>query len=282
MTKAISATGTAQTTKLARQPSLQERQQHRDGQRDGKDFADQQSVGEHRRPEADPVRQPRAHQRRHRGMHDRNAEAGHDRCGVEREDLGRAAAQRRAGRRHQQAGDKRRQRAETRDQQRAKHRRAGEQDRRQAGQDADLRLRHAEVGADQRNDRRHRQNRDARADAGKPEQEDEEEKLALGRGGFGGGTHGGTGLARPAHRRRTLPPEGLPCAARTQIGKTGRAVFCYRQATKRAGSNKNAGTQGEECHDGVTPEICAPCCCQRLPLLWLRPRSRNSPRSSGG
>ena len=62
------------------------------------------------------------------------------------------------------------QRAEFRDQQRAGHRGQREQHRRQPGQDADLRLRHVQVGVDQRDDRRHRENRQAQPVAGEPQQ----------------------------------------------------------------------------------------------------------------
>ena len=90
---------------------------------------------------------------------------------------GASAAQRRAGGGREQSGDQRRQRAEARDQQRAEHRRAGEQHLRQAGEDADLRFRHAELGADRRNDRRHREDGDAQTVAGEPEQRQDKQEL---------------------------------------------------------------------------------------------------------
>jgi hypothetical protein len=123
-------------------------------------------------------------------VHDGDAETGHDRRRIEREHFRRRAAQHRSGSRGEQAGEQRRQRAEARDQQRSEHRGAGKQHRRQAGQDPDLRFRHAEFGADQRDDGRHRQDGDAQAVAGEPEQQNAKEDLPAARGGgFGRGTH---------------------------------------------------------------------------------------------
>ena len=90
-----------------------------------------------------------------------------------------AACRRRGGDQH--ADRQRAEGAEPMHQQRARHRGEREHQQRQAHQEADLRFAQMQVVVDQRDHRRHRQDGDAHADAGEPEQAQELEQPGAGR-----------------------------------------------------------------------------------------------------
>ena len=103
--------------------------------------------------------------------------------------------------------------AAARDQQRARHRRDGEQRQRQPDQKPDLGLRHVQFFVDQRNHRRHGQDRHAHGNAGEPEQAEKTEGAGRRRGGFGPGREAWvkqtfrvqTASARPPRRESARP-----------------------------------------------------------------------------
>ena len=157
---------------------VDERQDQRDGERGGEYFADQEPGRIDRGGKADAVRKPGAHQGRQRRLHDRDARRHHDGRRIEESRIGKRSTRRGTGGIEQQAHDQRRHDAETRDQHRARHRRDRKQHRRQAREPADIRLRQMQVGVQQRHHRRHRQDGQAQAGAGEPEQRKRDGALA--------------------------------------------------------------------------------------------------------
>ena len=82
---------------------------------------------------------------------------------------------------NQQSAHQGRQGAEARNQQRAGQRRDGEQNERKAGENADLGPGQVELGLDQRDDRRHRQDGQPQSHAAEPEQAGRGPKFSHGR-----------------------------------------------------------------------------------------------------
>ena len=111
-------------------PASDPRQDHRNGQADRDDFADDETVGVDGGGEADPLRHPQSHHGRHRYLHDRDAGAGDDGHAVQQRDMRIDAAQRSTDGGEHEADDQRRQHAEPRNQQRAGDRGETEQHRR--------------------------------------------------------------------------------------------------------------------------------------------------------
>ena len=108
--------------------------------------------------------------------------------------------------------------AEARDQQRARNRREREHDQRHADQRADLGLGHVQVVVDERDDRRHRQQRNPHRRAGEPEQRKHDEKMrqrpgrrpaAVGRFIDQDASRPGTGPVEPGSLREIAPGDGL-------------------------------------------------------------------------
>ena len=118
--------------------------------------------------------------RRQRRMHDRDAGTGRRSSQHRAQDFGHAPrnAEPRRSRKSPASNGGARRSARS---QRAEHGGAGEQHRRQPGEDP-TGFPSVEIGADQRDDRRHRKNRETQPDAGEPEQHQRAEKARAGGG----------------------------------------------------------------------------------------------------
>ena len=124
------------------------------------------------------MRQPLPDDRRHGRLHDGYPGRHYDRGAVERRGRSGEAAQATARRGEQKSEQKRAQGSEPGNQKRSGQRRNRKQDYRQAGQQPDFRTRKMQIGLDDRNDRRHRQQREAQRGAEQPKQQDHDRELA--------------------------------------------------------------------------------------------------------
>ena len=143
--------------------------------------ANQHAVGRNRVGEPSAARRPEPRERRQRRLEDGDAKAHQQRRGVERPDIDCHGPRSGRERRDCESDGCDEEHAEARDQQRARNRGQREHDERHADQHADLRLAHVQVVVDQRDDRRHREQRNPDGGAGKPEQHKRCENVRRGR-----------------------------------------------------------------------------------------------------